>query len=288
MTGTLSLSEKSAITKPQVGDFIQVEILLDEKIGNEGDTWVLLPENQSWIASGSLTLAATSLQPISGANTKFTLRALIHQPGSVHSGEVLLQHKPSGKEIKIPAANLSLEIQTESKEEASEPPWLLPTVPFGGWNVFLLSILGILFCVALFFGIRALLKKVAARRKLDHKQRAILALQALTKFAKSQKTLQQHEWKKFSFELAGILRKFSDENFLIDSSDMTDREFLSALRLQAKAHGQVDSLAHILSTIDEVRYGKKALDATVVPGLLLESKQFIEHTFQSREEEGGL
>jgi hypothetical protein len=97
--------------------------------------------------------------------------------------------------------------------------------------------------------------------------------------------MKQEEWKKFSFELAGIVRKYSDENFHIDSSDMTDREFLAELRLQSKARSHVDSLARVLSTIDEVRYGKKALEVTHVPDLLLETRKFVENTFQGPEGE---
>jgi hypothetical protein len=40
----------------------------------------------------------------------------------------------------------------------------------------------------------------------------------------------------------------------------------------------VHLLATILGTITEVRYGRKALDASVIPGLLLDSKKFVEST----------
>jgi hypothetical protein len=156
-------------------------------------------------------------------------------------------------------------------------------VPFGGWNYLLLVLLGLILAAGLGLLARKILRRAAQKRKKNHRDRALAELQSLQKFARSGKGMQQEEWKKFSFALAGVVRKYSDENFRMDSSDMTDREFLAALGQQPRARGQVDSVKSVLGTINEVRYGKKALDATVVPSLLLEARKFVETTYEPRE-----
>ena len=102
---------------------------------------------------------------------------------------------------------------------------------------------------------------------------------------RSKQPLPLEEWKKFSFELAGVLRRYSDENFKMDSGDMTDREFLHELGTHSGAAPYVHLLATILGTITEVRYGRKALDASLIPGLLLDSKKFVESTTTQVSEE---
>jgi hypothetical protein len=66
---------------------------------------------------------------------------------------------------------------------------------------------------------------------------------------------------------------------------MTDREFLHELRSHSAATPFVHLLATILGTITEVRYGRKALDASVIPGLLLDSKKFVESTTHDNRED---
>jgi len=282
VNGYVALAEKDRSPAPQVGDFVTVEILVDERVGSPSDEWKV-KSNAKWLPSGGITLSLPSLRVIpSEGNTKLALDGIVHQPGALSTGELTLQHIPSGQEVKVAPGSLSAEVaQVEKKEN----PWVLPAVPFGGWNYFLLALLGAVLLAGLIFLVRKLLARVARRRRKNHRDRALASLQTLQKYARSKKGMQQEEWKKFSFELTGIIRKFSDENFKIDTSDMTDREFLAELRMQPKARSQVDSLSRVLSTIDEVRYGKKALDVTHVPDLLLETRKFVETTFQSPEGE---
>lgn len=282
MNGILSLSPGQGA--PQIGDLITLEIIFEEKTSGE---WKFDPDTP-WLASGSFTLSAKSLKtvPTDGNLTKLTVEALVHESGPLRSGELNLKRGEAA--YKVPAADLSLTVNAPAQaagQEAAPPPWTLPPIPFGGWNIILIALLGALLLAAIAFGVKRLLTKVKSGKNLDHRKRALQALQNLQKFARHKKAPEQEEWKKFSFELAGILRKYADENFLIDSSDMTDREFLAELRLQPKAQAQVDRLAAVLSTINEVRYGKKALEVTTVPGLLLESKQFVDQTFISKEAE---
>lgn len=287
MTGFLSLSPNDRESNPQVGDLVGVEILIDEKVGSPTDEWkIKSPEGVKWISSGSLTIS-TSLRPqeAEGNTTKLGADALVHQAGTLNTEELTLVHIPSGREVTVLVGNLGKEIEQVAEEEsAPPPPWTLPPIPFGGWNIFLIVLLSALLLAALYLAFRKYGQKLPGRRKRNHKDSALQALQGLQKFARSKKILQQEEWKKFSFDLANIIRKYSDENFRIDSSDMTDREFLAELRMQPKAKALVDSISNILSTIDEVRYGKKGLEATAVPSLLLESRKFVEQTFQPREE----
>lgn len=283
MNGYVALAEKDRSPPPQVGDFVTVEILLDEKVGADSDDWKVLSDAK-WLPSGGITLSLPSLRVIPNGNlpTKIAIDGIVHQPGALSTGDFTLKHLPSGQEAKVAAGSLIVEVaQVEKKEN----PWVLPAVPFGGWNYFLIALLGAILLAGLALLLRKLLARVARRRRKNHRDRALAGLQSLQKYARSKNAMKQEEWKKFSFELAGIVRKFSDENFKIDSSDMTDREFLAELRLQPKARAQVDSVARVLSTINEVRYGKKALEVTHVPDLLLEARKFIESTYDAPEGE---
>ncbi len=274
----------------KVGDLVPLEITLDEKIGSPGDKWILVStDTQGWMPSGTFTIALDSLEllPGDGNITQLKLEATLHEGGSLHAGPFSIRHETSGQEFVIPQTQLG---ETEVQAVQSDPaaPWTLPAVAFGGWNVLLLVLLGLV--LAGLFGLlgRFIWRKYRARaeRKRTHKYVALQALRALQKFARAKKPPEQEEWKKFSFELASILRKFSDQNFHFDSSDMTDREYLSELRLRLSAKDQVDTVAAILAKIDEVRYGKKTLDLTVVPGLLLDAQKFVETTYKGPEEEG--
>jgi hypothetical protein len=271
---------------PQVGDIVSLEILLDESVGETSDAWKIKgTEKTSWLPCGSFTLSVDSLHAVKadGNHSKLVLEAMVNQPGALKSADFTLVHGPSGKEFPVPAATLQQETQ-QAAQSQSPPPWTLPAMPFGGWNTLLIALLAALALASLASFAKRLLNRVRRKRSLNHKQRALQELQSLQKFARAKDRLKQEEWKKFSFSLAGIIRKFSDENFRIDSSDMTDREFLAELRLHAKARESVDALASLLGAIDEVRYGKKDLDATVVPGLLLDTRKFIEQTFIGEEE----
>lgn len=283
MNGYVALAEKDRSPAPHVGDFVTVEILLDERVGSDSDEWKAAGEAK-WLPSGGITLSLPTLRVLPNGTqpTKLAIDGIVHQPGALSTGELTLKHIPSGQEVKVAAGSLSSEVAQVEKKEI---PWVLPALPFGGWNYFLIVLVGAILIAGLALLARKLFTRVTRRRRKNHKDRALASLQSLQKYARSKTVMKQEEWKKFSFELAGIVRKFSDENFKIDSSDMTDREFLAELRLQAKARPQVDSLSRVLSTIDEVRYGKKALEVTHVPDLLLETRKFIETTFNAPEGE---
>lgn len=288
MNGYLTLAPESRDPAPQLGDLVGIEILIEEKIGAPGDGWrVKTPGEQKWLSVGSVTLSTDTLRtiPSDGNGLKLLGEALVHQPGPLATSDFILIHQPSGREVVVVAKELSVEVAGPAEGETKEASWYLPPVAFGGWNYFLLALLFAILIALGALAFRRFGQRIKARRKLNHRDGALQALQGLQKFARSKKALQQEEWKKFSFELAGIIRKYSDENFHLDSSDMTDREFLAELRLNGKARPLVDSLATILSTIDEVRYGRKGLEATDVPGLLLESRKFFEQAYQPKEGE---
>ncbi len=288
MNGYLTLAPEAREPAPQLGDLVGIEILLEEKIGASGDAWrIKTPAEEKWLAVGSLTLSTDTLRTTlsDGSRIKLLGEALVHQPGPLATAEFSVVHQPSGREVVVVAKELSAEVAAPAEGEKKEASWYLPPVAFGGWNYFLLALLLAILIALATLAVRRFGQKIKARRKLNCRDRALQSLQSLQKFARSKKALQQQEWKRFSFELAGIIRKYSDENFHLDSSDMTDREFLAELRLNGKARPLVDSLAEILSTIDEVRYGRKGLEATDVPGLLLEAKKFFEQAYQPNEGE---
>lgn len=289
--GILSLAQEYRGAKLGAGDLVTIQAFTNEKVGAVGDAWKLeCPAGTQWLEAGSLTVSCAESAALAadGQNSKIALRALVHQPLPPFTiGALTLRHVPSGTTLTFDPTELGAEASAPAtKEEMQAAPWILPAVAFGGWNWWLIGVLAALLLAAAAFGLRKFLRRLPGRlkKKLTHQEVALRAFQELQKFARSKKVLEQEQWKKFSFELAGALRKYIDVNFAIDSSDQTDRELLEELRRLPKAKSFVEILATILSTIDEVRYGKKALDATVVPGLLLEARKFVDNTYQAREE----
>lgn len=290
MSGFVALSPENRQTTPKLGDLVALEILVDEKLPLPLESWqIKAPEGTVWISSGNLTIATDSLKsmPSEGTTTKFSVDALVHQPGPLVNEVFTLIDKNSGREILINRGELGKEVELTQTTEKEEPPWVLPPIAFGGWNYFLIALLTLILVIAVYAAFKRFGQRLPGRRKLNHRDAAIQSLHPLQKFARSKKAMEQEEWKKFSFELARIIRKYSDENFKFDSSDMTDREFLAELRLNAKARPLVDNLSGVLGIIDEVRYGKKGLDATAVPSLLLEARKFFELAYAPKEGEGG-
>jgi hypothetical protein len=279
-----------AIAKPEVGDVVKVLVFLDEKVGSPGDGWeVVAPAGISWISAGSVTVSTTSVrnQPADGNATKLQLEAMVHQPGSLVVGPLQLRDQVTKAEIEVPATQITGAEVAAGTKPKEEPPWIMGPVRFGSWDWLTVGLLaGLLLLLGLTLG-RWLWLRYQERlnRKLTPTERALTDLANLQRFMRSNKPLPQEEWKKFSFELAGILRKYTDKNFTMDTSEMTDREFLQELGTRAKAAPHAHLLAQILGTITEVRYGKKALEASLIPGLLLDSRKFVENTTVERSEE---
>jgi hypothetical protein len=290
MIGVISLAADSAQKPLDVGTLVTLEIAADGKVGQVTDGWAITPAPAAdWFTSGSFLLSAGSLKVLStdGALTKFSIEGLVKTPGELKAGPLKLQHQGDGIEVEVGETTVSKEIvKPVAQTQSPQPPaWLLPPAVLGGWNVWLISALAVLLLVAIGFGVRELLRRLALRSQANWNLRdlALRDLQGLEKYTRAN-TLELEQWKKFSFELARILRRYSDENFHMDSADMTDREFLAELRFHQKAKGHVDLLAHILSTITEVRYGTKTLEPEMMPTLLREGKTYVDGTYLPKEE----
>ena len=202
-------------------------------------------------------------------------------------GPFTLRNQVTKEEYEVPFTVISESSAEAGTQPKEEPPWIHGAVSFGGWDWVSLGVLMAALLAVLLVSGRIAWKRLQKHlsRNFTYTERALHDLANLQKYMRSQKPLPLEEWKKFSFELAGILRKYSDRNFQLNSVDMTDREFLEELHGHREATSQVRLLADILGTITEVRYGRKALDASVIPGLLLDSKKFVESTSREKKEE---
>lgn len=268
---------------PEVGDIVKFQVFIDQRIGAAGDGWEIASDSgAAWVTAGSVTASVASVRalPTDGNATKLEFEAMVHQPGPLVVGPLVLRNQVSKDEVDVASNHIAGKIVTAGTAPPEEPPWVLGGSPFGSWDwimiTVLLAVLAILSGLGIRYGLRRLREHLT--KNLSNTERALHALANLQKYARSKRPLQLDEWKKFSFELAGILRKFSDSNFAIDSRDMTDREFLQELRAKSNAAPFLNLLGGILATITEVRYGRKELDTSVVPGLLLDARKFVEST----------
>ena len=283
MTAVVTLAPGEGGRKPEVGDIVKFQVFIDQRVGAAGDGWEIASENgAAWVPAGSVTASAASVRavPSDGNSTKVEIEALVHQPGPLIVGPFTLRNQVTKEELEVPANQI---LGTEISATATppkEPPWVMGGTPFGAWDwlriAILLAVLLAIGALAVRYGLRRLREHLT--RNLTDTERALNALANLQKYARSKKPLQLDEWKKFSFELAGILRRYSDSNFRMDSRDMTDREFLQEMRSRQHAAPFVNLIGGILATITEVRYGRKELDTSVVPGLLLDARKFVEST----------
>lgn len=283
MTAVVTLAPGSGGKKPEVGDIVKFQVFIDQRVGAAGDGWEIASESgAAWVPAGSVTASAASVRsvPADGNSTKLEIEALVHQPGVLLVGPFTLRNQVTKEEVEVQASQiLGTEVASTQKAE-QEPPWVLGGSPFGAWDWMIIALLtGVLLLLgglAVRYGMKRLREHMT--RNFTATERALNALANLQKFARSKKPLQLEEWKKFSFELAGILRRYSDANFRMDSRDMTDREFLQELRARQHSAPFVNLIGGILATITEVRYGRKELDTSVVPGLLLDARKFVEST----------
>lgn len=288
MSVVANLAPGFSSKEAKIGDAVKIEVVIDELVGAVGDRWKITDTNSKWVVSGNLVIDSGSIFsiPAESSLTKLELNGIIHSPGEASIGQLKFIHEKTLKEFSLSETTFSaLSVAQKPAEEQAEPVWYMPTISIGGWNYFLIGIFSIVFLSVLSFGIYKLVLRL--RRgfdiKLNHKERALKGLELLQPYGKPGKILRQEDWKKFSFDLASVLRKYTDSNFQFNSSDMTDREFLYELSRMEKAAQYVEVLRKILSTIDEVRYGKKDLDISIVPGLLVDSKQYVESTFIDHE-----
>lgn len=283
MKGFLALSEEFRGKNLQVGDLVRLELLVEETL--EAKTLASSDPNKIWIDSGSFTLELSKWTKLpSDTGTKYTGTALISKPGKLATEAFVLLDPVANQEIQVEGQDFNQEIANPIQGE-EKPLWILPPLPFGSWNQMAIGFALLMALLTLGAIIWAVLKRKSKKTKKNHREIALKGLHELQKQGKWKHGMQQAEWKKFSFSLASLLRKYLEENFKSDFSDLTDRELLSELRLRPKAKGNIEILTNILSTIDEVRYGKKDLDSTLVPGLLGEASKYIEAVYIPKEQE---
>lgn len=291
MNAVVSLAPGQADKKLTVGEETTVQVLIDEKIGAVADKWTLPKAGEKrWLQSGGIAADAGSLKglPTDGAFTKLEFRAIVTGKGEIGVGEMTVRHEPSGREFSL-SGQLSQGAGLY-KEGAEQVPWTLPTLPIGGWNYWAIGGLAFLSLIVAFFAIRFALNR-AGLNPLAHvpdpKEKALQDLEALRQYGKKKGEIKLEDWKKFSFELAGILRRYSDANFGIASLDLTDREFLSELGRNARGAKFVKPVAAILSLIDEVRYGTKELEQSLVPTLIDSASAYVKESFHVPPKEEG-
>ena len=270
----------------KVGDLVTLEIAIDGKTGAPGEHWTLDPPSAEWVSSGSFLLAATSLQQVEaeGEISKLHIDAVVQRPGKLSTAPFTIRNEKAHLSLEVPQALISNEEAPSATQKEKPPEWLLPPVALGGWNQVMIALVALVILAGLGYLARWIWRRIRERSlaKWNARDRALHALSGLQRFARS-KRLEQDQWKKFSFDLAGILRKFSDENFGMDTRDMTDREFLSELRLHYSNQAQIDSLSQLLASIMEVRYGTKTLESEAAAKALSDAKSYVETSYVPKE-----
>ena len=295
MSGVVNLAPELRGKNFEIGALVKLEVMLEGQHGVADEKWkVVTPPGLNFVSTGSLSVASTPVEvlPSEGNTTKLSLTAVVTQPGPVAVGTFFVQRE-NGEAIEVSGGSLEAQVDAPppprgGQEQEDKPVWILPPVAFGGWNTLLLAVIFALILAALGAFGYWIWRRIQRSRlvKRDHREEALAALQDLQKYSRSKAGIQQEEWKKFSFELAGTLRRYADRNFGVQSFDRTDRELLSELRGNTRAARHVPTLAKILETIDAVRYGRQELNVSVVGELLLDSRRFIKDSFVAPLEEG--
>ncbi len=282
MSAIVGLAPSQADRKFSVGDQITLQVLIDERLGGADDKWTVLNANgKRWMVSGGVVIDTASLRsiPTDGAFTRLELLGVVHARGNVSLGTLTVKHEQSGREFPLSGQLIQ---DAVLYKEGAKAPWSFPLIPVGGWNYWILGGIALFLLVSAALILRYALKKVGINplgRELDPKEKALKELLSLQHFARRKGNLRQEEWKKFSFELAAILRRYSDANFGIESLELTDREFLTELAQHKRGSKFVKDVESVLSRIDEVRYGTKELEVQLVPALLETAKKYVNDSY---------
>ena len=281
ITGVVPTPGKNDYT---VGDEVRVQLVIDEKISEAGEKWKIpAANNQRWLVAGDLTLDTSSFvtMPSDPGLTKIEGTAIVHQTGKANLGELSLE-SASGKKIQASGQVLA-EVKSTGLRQDEPPQWTLPPVTFGTWSKTSLAVLALVLLLVLAAAIHVLIRFFRKKKLLPQKSYDELALNELDELSKiysKRATLDLKEWKQFSFQFVHVLRTFTDANLHTASHDLTDREFLELLGSTNLQKADLGRVKNILTTLDEVRYGTKKLDATLVPTLIQDGRTYLKNSLQ--------
>lgn len=285
MSVIVGLSPEFSSKELTVGDTIVVQVLFSEKVSATPADWSIVgaPVNGWMLAGGvafdpKLIVYPDPAEPLS----KISIPAVIVKSGKVPFEGIVLKNKNAVEDIPLQGI-LSDKVRQLVDSKKEDFHWLYPYVEYGAcndwiWFASIFVISGGILAYYLWKRKNALLTAI----QRDPYKRADSVLKDLYRYTKLPSN--QENWKKFSYALAGTVRKFIDHRFSQNTSERTDLEFLSSLRENPDGGADVaDKAGAILREIEEVRYGQTTLSPQFFTSLLERSQELLNESIQISE-----
>ena len=258
----LKAEKMSSPDNIKVGDTVWFEIVVLEP-EEQGATWTISTDsNERWLPTGPILIDRYSIGPSSARLNKVQFKAILIAPKQHQIPPIVIRKEAS--ETSLTSNALSIVGKSNlGPPNKDKPLWLLPPIPTGGYNRFLIALVIILIfslTATLLYALFRLITKDRKKSKtIDLYTQILEEIKLLDRNLQQKPKLGEKEWKEFSFGISAIIKRFCSGFTKTNVLDLTDRELLLDLK-QKRVHSQhVSDISTILSSINEVRYGTKHL-----------------------------
>ena len=259
-----------------VGNAVTVRVYVEEALDKDAGWHLSQADSQSWIDEGSVLLKKDSLSVNSEANgsTRFDIEGVLEKPGTAEIKDVLITNRDESVLIRADGKLGQVSSVLTDEEKKQPPQWILPPVNYGGWNLWLIGIIILAALAGLILAARWLWlrRRKRGETELHYYDRAI---RDLTDLNRQIKKTDRESQRRLGYALARIVREFSQGRFGIPATEMTDQEFIEAIRKNGSVQRPFKDIVETFENLDLLRYSKAELDVTVAPKLLIDIREFV-------------
>jgi len=179
-------------------------------------------------------------------------------------------------------AELSLNTKTILTEKDQQALTVQSPMPYGGYNIVLLSGITISFFVLLYVLFRFWKRKkrthIFSARK-NPKEDALDAIQKIDFLLRE--TAAEKFKSSIAFPLHTCLKIYCEQNFNISTKTLTDQELLKELQKKISKAEALSRAELLLNTLNEICYGYSSPPLDEAKALVGEARKFIEQTYNS-------
>lgn len=272
-TAGLVAAESQNLT---VGTSVTLRVYVEEALSKDSSWSITEQSTNGWLDLDLLLINSKSIQVSveNNGTTRFDFSGVLTKPGGGEIKPFKIENEAQTITIRAQGKITEIGSLLTDEEKKNQPNWILPPVPYGGWNYWLLSLIAAAAAIALGYIAKALYMRFWHKppKQLSYFEQAQLDLSQIEKLISKQDRASQ---RKTGYLLAKVLRDFSQGRFGISATEMTDQEFLVALNRIPKIRDKNSAVESYLKNLDLLRYSEAQIDPTIAPKLLLDIREFI-------------